>query len=132
MRVDTPRRQLRAQLRRARGALNAAAVDAASRAASTRLVRCEAFISARRVAGYVAVDNELDPHAALVRAHEEGKSVYLPCIRSDRQLIFARWRPGDTLYTRRFGIPEPDAEGETMAPDALDFVIVPLLGFDLL
>jgi len=44
-------------------------------------------------------------------------------------LSFAPWAPGAPLRHNRYGIPEPE-RGEMLAPDELDVVLLPLLGFD--
>lgn len=128
---DDNRKALRAHLREARAALDPEQAAVASRAAATHLVHSADFLQAHRIAGYVAIGNEADPEAALVAAHEQGKSVYLPRIRPGRRLVFAPWQPGDTLQKHpRLGIPEPAPGAPTIRAEQLDLVIVPLVGFD--
>jgi len=125
------RKALRARLRAARAALDPNQAAAASHVTNSYLVHSAEFLQAHRIAGYVAVGNEADPEAALVLAHELGKSVYLPRIRPERRLVFAQWQPGDTLHKHtRLGIPEPAAGAPTIRAEQLDLVIVPLVGFD--
>ncbi len=47
-----------------------------------------------------------------------------------KRLKFALWWPGMEIATNRLGIPEPVDTNASLAPDALDVVLVPLLGFD--
>ena len=55
----------------------------------------------------------------------------LPCLAPGGRLRFAPWQPGGSLIQNRYGIPEPDpASGSRLAPDELDVVLVPLVGFD--
>jgi 5-formyltetrahydrofolate cyclo-ligase len=61
----------------------------------------------------------------------QGKEVYLPIIRPDRHLDFARYRTGTRLEPNRVGILEPArANRELICPTRLDVVLTPLVGFD--
>lgn len=126
------RKTLRKQLRDARAGLSDNDVARASNAAAANFLACPEFRRARHIAGYVAVANEIDPAAIFEAAHAAGKSVYLPCIKSNRRLLFARWGPGARLHAGRYGIPEPEDTAGTIAPAELELVIVPMLGFDAL
>ena len=83
-----------------------------------------------RVAGYWAADGEIPLHAWQLRL--PGDTTYcLPVLHGDGRLRFAPWRPGEAVAPNRFGIPEPVVEpGELLDPEALDLVVVPLVGFD--
>ena len=60
-----------------------------------------------------------------------GQVWYLPVIDAQRHLRFAPWRAGVAIETNRFGIPEPAcAAADLLAPQQLDVVLLPLLGFD--
>jgi 5-formyltetrahydrofolate cyclo-ligase len=124
------RGELRRALRERRLGLAPETIEAASAAAARHLVASPEFAGAQSVAGYVAVRGEADPRTVLEAASAHGKSVYLPCVRQNDRLVFARWRPGELLRAGRFGIPEPAPGREAFAAKALDVVIVPLLGFD--
>jgi 5-formyltetrahydrofolate cyclo-ligase len=55
----------------------------------------------------------------------------LPVLQPGKRLRFAPWRHGDPLVQNRFGIPEPDLDpGSLLDPEALDHVLLPLVGFD--
>lgn len=124
------RKKLRAQLKAARDRLSGDAALRASKAAAERLAASGAYAQAANLAAYMAVGNELDPAPLLAHAHDSGKTIYLPCIRPNRELLFAAWRPGEPLGKSRLGIREPQAGAKTIEAAELDLVIVPLVGFD--
>lgn len=128
---EATRAELRRRLRERRGSRSPASARDAAAACAGHVEASEAFRQAGHVAGYVAVDRELDPRPLLEKAHAAGKSVYLPRIEGKRGMRFVAWKPDDPLQPNRFGIPEPAAgSGASLEPASLDFVLVPLLGFD--
>lgn len=127
------RQGLRQQLRHARRDLSANERTAAESCAVKRILRQPLFRRARRIAGYVGSQGELNPMALLEHAAALGKTCYLPVLHPFRrgELRFYRWRPGDRLRRNRFDIPEPlPRRRGLIAARRLDLVIVPLLGFD--
>ncbi|HET7922529.1 MAG TPA: 5-formyltetrahydrofolate cyclo-ligase [Gammaproteobacteria bacterium] len=123
------RRRLRAQRR----ALDPATRAQAAAALARRLSGLPVFRDALHIAGYVAVDGELDPLPLLDLAHQHGKTLYLPVVppHADGVLGFALWQSGAPLHPNRFGIPEPQSAPDTLrAPDTLDLVLAPLVAFD--
>ncbi|HEX5313345.1 MAG TPA: 5-formyltetrahydrofolate cyclo-ligase [Gammaproteobacteria bacterium] len=121
---------LRARLRRLRAELPAREVEVATPAANARLLATPEFLKAQRIGAYVAVRGELDPATALAAALATGKEVFLPRIGPDATLHFLPWQTPIALRRNRFGIPEPVAPDESaIAPEDLDLVIVPLIGF---
>lgn len=124
------RRALRARLRERRSGVSVGEAAGAVAAASAWLTNAPEFARAERIAGYAAVRGELDPLPVLEAALDSGKAVYLPRIVDGLCLCFERWRPGDPMHENRYGIPEPQPSPDPPAVDALDLVIVPLLGFD--
>ena len=83
------------------------------------------------VAGYAAVRGELPVDAALARARDLGAITALP-VTSGASMRFVAFDETTPTRAGRFGIVVPDAgpDARTFAPDALDLVLVPLLGFD--
>ncbi|MCK7593822.1 5-formyltetrahydrofolate cyclo-ligase [Pseudomarimonas salicorniae] len=120
-----PRQGLRAELRARRHALDARARMAAGQAIADALRPSLGGY----VAGYWAVDGEV-PLLGLLSGPQD--FVYcLPVLQPGKRLRFAPWRAGDALVQNRFGIPEPDLQPSSLLePEALDHVLVPLLGFD--
>lgn len=82
---------------------------------------------ARILAGYYAINSEIDPLAALVFAGECGMDVCLPVVvAAGMPLEFRRWNPGDRLVENAFGTSVPAAR-VVLDPDVL---VVPMVAFD--
>ena len=102
---------------------------AAAEALAQSLEQLPEFLVDRHIAGYWAVAGEMPLHAAFANLRAREQSYYLPLIGEANLLRFAPWTPGAPLRQNRYGIPEPEA-AETLAPNELDVVLLPLLGFD--
>ena len=102
---------------------------AAAEALVPSLEQLPEFLVDPRVAGYWAVNGEMPLHAAYASLRAREQSYFLPVIDASDLLRFARWTPASALRQNRYGIPEPDAT-DALAPDELDVVLLPLLGFD--
>ncbi len=133
--LDALRPRAKAALRKRLRNLRAShppAVRAERSAAITRAVLAlDAWQSARVVAVFHAMDEEVDTAALIADARSRGLTVCLPCV-TDREapLTFrVAWSPaGDhPLVAGVWGIDEPGAEAPVMALDAIDVVIVPCL-----
>jgi 5-formyltetrahydrofolate cyclo-ligase len=125
--------ELRKRLRAQRRALSAVARAEAAERLCRRVAAMRLFRVSRRIACYWACDGEIDATLIMERAWRLGKHVYLPVlsrVNHDR-LWFARIAPGVPLRRNRFGIPEPQVPpGELLRAQALDLILVPLVGFD--
>ena len=83
-----------------------------------------------RVAGYWAADGEIALHAWQLRLPRDC-TYCLPVLHEDGRLRFAPWRTGDPVAANRHGIPEPVVAADSLLEaEALDLVVVPLVGFD--
>lgn len=124
-------RQLRARMRGARRAVPPLPRLRASTAVARRVARLPAFRRARDVGLYVRNDGELDPAPLEAAARMLGKRIWLPVVRPDGGMEFARVRAGRPARRNRFGIPEPASVRRERRPARrLDFVLVPLVAFD--
>ena len=81
----------------------------------------------RAVAMYVAHNGEPDVWPVAQRLLESNRVVYLPVL-SGQALRFRRFDPDAPMTPNRFGIPEP-VDQPSVAVAALDWVVMPLLGF---
>lgn len=128
--IHAKRATLRSDLRAQRRAIPAAQRIAAAEALANRLLLLAFAPTTGYVAGYWAMDGEIALHSWQMRAPRE--TVYcLPVLHGDSELRFAPWRPGDTLVTNRYGIPEPDVAPSSALPaHAMSLVVMPLVGFD--
>jgi 5-formyltetrahydrofolate cyclo-ligase len=82
------------------------------------------------VALYLAADGEIDTAAVATLARDADKEIYLPVICEDESLGFARWVRGAELTPNRYNIPEPPSGAIHREPDALDIILLPLVGWD--
>jgi 5-formyltetrahydrofolate cyclo-ligase len=127
---EAHRRQLRDVLRQRRRALSAGERIAGAEHLATRLLALPFAPRSGYVAGYWATDGEIALHAWQLKLPPDC-SYCLPVLAEDGRLRFAPWRPGDTLVSNRFGIPEPDlAPSSLLDPEAMSLVVLPLVGFD--
>lgn len=80
------------------------------------------------VSGYAAVEDEADPRELLLLLAAKGHPIALPRIdQRAAPLHFHIWKQGDAMRSGAFGIAEPLATAERVAPSV---VLVPLLAFD--
>lgn len=127
------RNALRRKLRKQRASLTPKQLVESSLRASTRVTRIPQFKRAKRIAGFIASNGELDPLPALLSAHASGKQCYLPRLHPflKGRMWFITWKPGDPLESNRFGIPEPKLQHRMRTPNwMLNMVLVPLVAFD--
>jgi 5-formyltetrahydrofolate cyclo-ligase len=131
MMVDDGRKSLRAKLRARRKALTATERIAAANGVANSLESLADFVVDRRIAGYWAIDGELPLHVVVSNLARRHQQYCLPRVTGPRQLSFVPWRSGADLESNRYGIPEPVCtKDDLLAPQSLDIVLLPLLGFD--
>lgn len=123
------RRSLRTRLREARRELPAGRRADAARAVCTALLSNPRTRKAERIGAFVAFDAELDPAPFVAAARALGREIHLPVLGADGRLDFVRHAADQPLFPNRYGIPEPK-RGPGAAPQFLDLVLVPLVGFD--
>ena len=124
---------LRRNIRQQRASLSRTQIAHASLKAATQLIALPGYRRAKRVAGYIANQGELDPLPVLLHAVSQHKQCYLPRLHPflKGRMWFIRWRPGDRLIENRFGIPEPAlTPGARLPAWMLDWVVMPLVAFD--
>lgn len=123
------RRALRDTLRERRRGLSAAERIAAAEAVAARLLALPWAPQRGHVAGYWASDGELALHVWQLRLPPE-VHYCLPVLDEDGRLRFAPWRAGEPLATNRYGIPEPERLDQALPAEAMDMIVLPLVGFD--
>ena len=124
------RDELRRDLRARRAALTPGLRLAAADAVARHLGEQPPLREPGYVGGYWAVNGELPLHAVQLRL-APGQVWCLPLVQPDGGLRFAPWRAGDPMQPNRYGIPEPVMAPEsTLAPEQLQWALLPLLGFD--
>lgn len=84
--------------------------------------------SAKVVAGYAPVNDEISPGPLMARLEGAGRTLALPVVEAPGgPLIFRQWRFNDPLEEGAYGIAVPAATASVVEPD---LVLVPCVGFD--
>lgn len=129
--ASSTRSLLRADLQSRRQATTPAQRIGAAQALSTQLEQLPEFLVDANIGGYWATSGELPLMALFDGLRQRGQQFHLPVIGPMHTLQFVPWNVGDDVAANRYGIPEPVHEHSArIAIDALDIVLVPLLGFD--
>ncbi|NIP73447.1 MAG: 5-formyltetrahydrofolate cyclo-ligase [Gammaproteobacteria bacterium] len=131
--ADGPQPDLRRRMRRQRRALPARERTARALELTRHLVDHPLFLRSRRIAGYLAVNGEMDAAPLMQRGLAMRKAVHLPVLVPYRynRLWFAPCDAGTRLVANRYGIPEPAVPRRALInPVSLDLVLVPLVAFD--
>jgi 5-formyltetrahydrofolate cyclo-ligase len=124
--------RLRRDLRRRRQNLSPREQRAAAQALPRIIGDLPNWPGARRIALYLAADGEIDTAPLEQLARKQGKQVFLPVIRDDDSLGFARWNAHDPLPINRYNIPEPAAGAARCRVSDLDIIFLPVVGWDQL
>lgn len=131
--LSTAKKILRQSLLKQRNSLTPLEQKEAAISVAHRLMQVHEVISAKRLAYYWPVNNELDLRFFIEKLSSFSIQTYLPVLNStaSRHLHFYPYTPGDPLRKNRYGIEEPLIENakQTEAHD-MDVVLVPLVGFD--
>lgn len=125
--------EIRQRIRRQRRHVGLRERTHAARRLVSILRRSRVYGRSRRIACYWAIDGEIELTAFLLRAHRDGRALYLPVLSHgpSGRLRFHRYRPGARLRANRFGIPEPvPRQSSRIACQRLDLVLLPLVAFD--
>ncbi len=121
--------QLRTQIRSRRKRLKAQQQHSASQEICHRLLRCDSFKKAHKIALYLPFEGEVPTFLILTQALAAHKACYTPVV-SNHLLQFAQIDLNTPLKSNRFGILEPTSNAGLISPHSLDLVLVPLVGFD--
>jgi 5-formyltetrahydrofolate cyclo-ligase len=112
-----------------RSCLSNTDIEKKSRLISANLGRLELFIRAKRIGLYCPVRNEADTRYIYFQSAESGKEAYFPRVNGP-SLTFHRILNLNELLPGKYGIPEPDSESPSIAPENLDLILVPGVAFD--
>ncbi|MEM7285577.1 MAG: 5-formyltetrahydrofolate cyclo-ligase [Actinomycetota bacterium] len=126
--MTTPPPSLRRSLRDARRSLDEAAQAAASSAVELRLAPLLES-PPETAAGYVAADGEVRIGSTLDSLRERGTTIVLPRMADDR-MTFHVVGSDEELVPGAWGLTEPRADAPVIAPETLEIVLTPLVGFD--
>ena len=130
----TPRNLTRKQLKQSRADLTTDDCHRLSNAIFERAKSLKLIEAHQHIAFYMPFNNEVDPAALLHYGLEHHKRCYLPILDPEipEQLVFASFAADDPLVDNRYGIKEPIYHADNIiAPEMLELVFVPLVGFDV-
>lgn len=129
MELTEEKKEMRRRARARRDALEAEERARASLAICRLLAALPELRDAKTVLGYVPVGSECDLRALYETLHALGKELAFPVTGKNGEM--EAYVPGGALVPGRFGVPEPDpACSRKLAPEELDAVLVPCVGFD--
>lgn len=97
-----------------------------------RLEQQSEFKKAKTVHCYISMNNrrEVDTHELIKKMQTEDKKVVVPVTNfKDRTLSHIHLSSYDDLQENKWGVPEPK-DGGHVSPEAIDLVIVPMVGAD--
>lgn len=123
---DELRRAMRAQRR----ALTPGEQADASQAVFRRLEASAPYRDARCVMAYIACRGELSLAPVIGDLLARGKTLALPRCESPGVMTARRIRSADELRPGAYGIAEPGADSEIIAPETIDLILVPGTAFD--
>jgi len=123
--------RLRKALRAQRRGLSPEVQHATARTVAETALGEAHFPLGQHIALFSSADGEVDTGPLLDVLLARGKACYLPVLVEDTtSLLFRQLVPGRPLVTNLYGLKEPDAEAPVIAPEQLDTVFMPLVGFD--
>jgi 5-formyltetrahydrofolate cyclo-ligase len=128
------RAHLRQRLRALRSQLPDSARRAHAEAITRRVLALPAWQTARRVALFASLPEEVDTAGIIAEAQARGLFVALPVVDGDRARIFLREYSSPAgvraLVAGVWGIAEPEAGAPEVDPATLELVLVPCLAAD--
>lgn len=124
---------LRKQLRLQRAALSNSQQKAHEHAALAHFKHHINLSKPQRIGVFLAQDGELNTQLLIEHLWQHQQNVYLPVLEThpDWHMGFAHYTAHSTLVLNQFKIAEPAVPvAQHLAGNALDWVLVPLVGFD--
>lgn len=128
------KKALRKRLRALRSSLPEGARASRSAAITQRIIALPQWASARTVALYISMGDEIQTHALIEAARSTHKRIALPVTELGAPLTFRLGFDADRELPRElsaFGVEEPTINCPLVAHEALDLVLVPALAADL-
>ena len=126
--------ELRKPLLRQRSSLSIPEQQEKSAQIIEHIKKSDIFAQSNKIAFYHAVRGEADPSGLQQSLEYNDKQFYLPTLSSNKNqgLVFAPIDQHTHYKKNAFAIPEPVVDHDALLnAEALDLVIMPLLGFDL-
>lgn len=117
-------------MREQRRGLSQAAHLSSSKKLALRLKRIPAYKKAKNIAFYLPSDGEISLQFLISLAWLSHKTCYLPVIKNNNKMEFARFSRGDKLICNKYNIREPQKKSVRIPERNLDLILLPLVAFD--
>ena len=124
--------QVRQKLNDKRAAIGDVERNVSAQSAMQLLVQHPLFAESVNIACYLSRREEFDTTPIIQAIWKEDKKCLLPILSSEQEnfLQFVVYQKNDELQLNKYRILEPK-NGVVFAPEKLDLVLLPLVGFDL-
>jgi 5-formyltetrahydrofolate cyclo-ligase len=121
--------EFRRKALRARREMNAEDRAIASKIICDKVTNSRAFMSAKLVACYLPMSDEVDTRLIIERGWRANKRIFVPITHDNGKMFFREIRPDTTLHRNRMAIWEPQS-GSFISPRQLQLVVTPTVAFD--
>ena len=121
--------KLRTKALRARREMHVDDRSIASQIICDKVTSSHEFLSAKLIACYLPMRDEVDTRNIIERGWRANKRIFVPITRDKGKMFFREIRPDTTLVQNRMMIWEPES-GEVISPRRLQLVITPTVAFD--
>jgi 5-formyltetrahydrofolate cyclo-ligase len=121
--------ELRTRALRARREMNVEDRVKASKIICDRVTSSRTFLSARLIACYLPMFDEVDTRSIIERGWRANKRIFVPITHNNEKMFFREIRPNTTLCRNRMAIWEPET-GQFIAPRQLQLVVTPTVAYD--
>ena len=101
----------------------------ASRIICDRVTSSRAFLSAKLIACYLPMIDEVDTRLIIERGWRANKRIFVPITHNNGKMFFREIRPDTTLQRNRMAIWEPES-GQFISPRQLQLVVTPTVAYD--
>jgi 5-formyltetrahydrofolate cyclo-ligase len=128
------RQQLRHKLLHIRRHLDSSWQQIVAHKIAAKICASNIFAQSQNIACYLAIKGEVDLTPIIQQIWLSKKNCYLPLLdpKEKRNLCFLSYKESDQLSANKYNILQPIyAEEKLIAPQNLDLVIAPLVGFDI-
>jgi len=127
--VYNEKRQIRKNVLHARLCLSDYQLSLRSERVLYNLFDLPIYKSAKKIALYISIKNEVKTERIFEDSRESGKKLYLPRVEGSI-LRFYEVKDPTKLKSGKYGIPEPNKEYPSISTENLDLVIIPGVAFD--
>lgn len=125
------KQELRQSIRNRRKQLSTDIVAAASAQISEKIIDLPEFQRAKKIAYYLPHENEINLSMIVHRAQALHKSLYLPILKDNNELLFYGVNTSTPFKKNKWGIEEPIiSEALPALPSTFDVIFMPLIAFD--